>query len=103
MPAARDVAEELVKIGYDRLSRRISLKRYADATGTDLAVQTDYGYDFADRLTSMSHGNGWSISYEMAYDVAGRLTSYVTSAMAAPATCTTPTANSSPRPRQPGG
>jgi YD repeat-containing protein len=51
--------------------------RYADASGTTLVGSTAYGYDGANRLTSISHTKGATTlaSYALAYDAADRVTS----------------------------
>ena len=75
------VAEKRVDFSYDAedKSQFTSIDRYADLAGTELVATSTYGYDNADRLTSLDHVDGTSTSlagYGLSYDAGNRLTGF---------------------------
>ena len=54
------VADERIDFAYDAENKLhfTSIMRYADLAGTDLVANTQFGYDMADRLTSITHNDG---------------------------------------------
>ncbi|RCS50455.1 hypothetical protein DTL42_11260 [Bremerella cremea] len=56
-----------------------SISRYADLAGTELVATSTYGYDAADRLTSLTHADSSSSTlagYTWGYDEGNRLTDF---------------------------
>ncbi|WP_233198707.1 MULTISPECIES: RHS repeat-associated core domain-containing protein [Pirellulaceae] len=75
------VTEKRVDFAYDAEDKGqfTSITRYADLTGTELVATSTYGYDAADRLTSLTHADGGSSTlagYTWAYDEGNRLTAF---------------------------
>jgi len=80
-PGGRAVAPKRVDLAYDAAGQLTSLVRYADLAGTQLVAESDFGYDQAGRLISLSHFRGQSsfVDYGWSFDAAGRMTQYVNS------------------------
>ncbi|RCS55781.1 hypothetical protein DTL42_01370 [Bremerella cremea] len=56
-----------------------SISRYADLAGTELVATSTYGYDAADRITSLTHADSGSSTlagYTWGYDEGNRLTDF---------------------------
>lgn len=71
------VAEKRVDLAYNRLGQLASIDRFADASGTDFVVGTEYVYDELNRLTELRHQNRSEelAFYEFTYDTDSRITS----------------------------
>jgi YD repeat-containing protein len=68
---------ERVDFGYDVALRMTTLTRYADLAGTQTAMQSVYGWDSADRMTTITDKNSGGtqvVSYGYSYDAANRVT-----------------------------
>ncbi len=76
------VAAKRADFAYDELGQMTQASRYADASGTTLVASSAYGYDGANRLTSVSHTKGATTlaSYALAYDAANRVTTKASAA-----------------------
>ncbi|MCA9980861.1 MAG: hypothetical protein KDD89_08510, partial [Anaerolineales bacterium] len=74
------VAEKRIEMGYDSASRLTQLTRFADVAGAQQVVNTAYGYDAENKLTSISHqpSGGPALNYGYSYDTADRLTQMTT-------------------------
>ncbi|WP_186767770.1 choice-of-anchor D domain-containing protein [Blastopirellula retiformator] len=75
------VAEKRVDFTYDADDKYqfTSITRYADLAGTDTIATSTYGYDFADRLTSLTYvdsGSSTLAGYTWSYDSANRVTGF---------------------------
>ncbi|MEW4566205.1 RHS repeat-associated core domain-containing protein [Bremerella sp. JC770] len=75
------VAEKRVDFAYDSEDKGqfTSITRYADLAGTELVATSTYGYDKADRITSLDHEDGSSSTlagYTWSYDEGNRLTAF---------------------------
>ncbi|PQO40656.1 hypothetical protein C5Y97_05375 [Blastopirellula marina] len=75
------VAEKRVNFSYDAEDKYqfTSISRYADLAGTELVATSTYGYDAADRLTSLTHADSSSSTlagYTWGYDEGNRLTDF---------------------------
>lgn len=70
-------ASKLVNYAYNALGQVTSIERYTDLAGTNAAPETVFGYDEANRLTSLMHGQGSTTiaAYTWGYDDNGRITS----------------------------
>jgi RHS repeat-associated protein len=79
------VAEKRADFSYDDSGAFTQISRYADAAGTELALNTFYAYDDAGRLTQLTHtmdtsapSSGWGTNplagYQFTYDAASRIT-----------------------------
>jgi len=76
------VAEKRVDFDYDLefKNRFAAITRYADLAGTETVAISNYGYDFAGRLTAIGHRDGASVllaGYGLSYDQANRLTEFL--------------------------
>ncbi|WP_164102594.1 RHS repeat-associated core domain-containing protein [Candidatus Laterigemmans baculatus] len=76
------VAEKRVDYTYstDEVMQYSAVTRYADLAGTQLVATSTYGYDAADRLTSLTHTGPSSATlagYSWGYDEADRLTEFL--------------------------
>ena len=72
-----NVSAKRVDDAFDAAGRLGTVKRFADTTGTLLVTMADYGFDDADRLTSLAHTGelGQSLAgYTWKYDALNRLT-----------------------------
>lgn len=75
------VAEKRADFSYDAEDKGqfTSVTRYADLAGSELVATSSYGYDAADRLTSLAHGDSSSSTlagYTWGYDEGNRLTDF---------------------------
>lgn len=75
------IAEKRVDFAYDAEDKGqfTSITRYADLAGTELVATSTYGYDDADRITSLDHDDSSSSTlagYTWAYDEGNRLTAF---------------------------
>jgi len=75
------VAEKRVDFTYDAQDKHqfTAINRYADLAGLDRVAHSQYTYDDADRLTSLTHEDGSSTQlsgYTYSYDEANRLTDF---------------------------
>ncbi|WP_153559381.1 RHS repeat-associated core domain-containing protein [Roseimaritima sediminicola] len=82
------VAEKRVDFAYDAEDKQqfTSITRYADLAGSDTVAISTYGYDDADRLTSLTHvdGNSGTLAgYTWHYDEGNRLTDFTVSGYSA--------------------
>ncbi|RCS44662.1 hypothetical protein DTL42_17215 [Bremerella cremea] len=75
------VAEKRASFSYDAEDKGqfTSISRYADLAGTELVATSTYGYDAADRITSLTHADSSSSTlagYTWGYDEGNRLTDF---------------------------
>jgi RHS repeat-associated protein len=82
------VADRRVDLTYDAASQAATLTRFADLSGNQLVAATDYLFDQAGRLTSMTHGRqlplppgegggeGVFADYDWTFDEANRMTRF---------------------------
>ncbi|RCS55778.1 choice-of-anchor D domain [Bremerella cremea] len=75
------VAEKRANFSYDAEDtyQFTSISRYADLAGTELVATSTYGYDAADRITSLTHADSSSSTlagYTWSYDEGNRLTDF---------------------------
>lgn len=66
-----------VIISYNGLGQKTNVKRYQSTGTTSLVATTDFGYDTANRLSSLTHKQGTTTlsGYTYSYDSVSRLTS----------------------------
>ncbi len=71
------VGDKHVTIGYNGLGQRTSLSRYESLTTSSFVGTTNWGYDSANRLSTLDHIRGGTTfaSYAYSYDGMSRLTS----------------------------
>ncbi|WP_158265599.1 RHS repeat-associated core domain-containing protein [Blastopirellula marina] len=75
------VAEKRANFSYDAEDKGqfTSISRYADLAGSELVATSTYGYDAADRITSLTHADSSSSTlagYTWGYDEGNRLTDF---------------------------
>ncbi len=79
---AHAVADKRINLSYNGLGQLTFVSRYQNTSGSGPALRSIYGYDNANRLTSLTHrnletGGGFTnlATYGMAWDAMDRLTS----------------------------
>jgi RHS repeat-associated protein len=77
-PNAATVPEKRVDFQYNALGQRTAVTRYKNVAGTFQVARSAYGYDSANRLTSLTHQRGASTvaSYAYEYDANDRITQF---------------------------
>jgi RHS repeat-associated protein len=72
------VSDKRVDFAYNALGQWSSITRYASLSTAELVAMTSYGYDLANRLTSIAHQDNTPATfagYDYTYDAANRITS----------------------------
>lgn len=72
------VAEKRVDFSYDAASQMTGSTRYSDLAGTQVVADSDYDFDLAGRLTSLTHSHDATTlaAYAWSYDAANRITQF---------------------------
>ncbi len=71
------LANKRVDLSYNPLGQFVTINRFANLSGTQSVIRSDYSYDTLNRLTSLTHKHGTAnvASYGFKYDVSSRITS----------------------------
>jgi RHS repeat-associated protein len=73
------VAPKRVKFDYDATDRWDVITRYADLAGTQVVAMSQYTFDFAGRITDLTHAKGVTTlaDYDWDWDEGSRITQFV--------------------------
>jgi RHS repeat-associated protein len=75
------ISSKRIDFAYNLNDQFTTITRYADLAATQVAVQSTYTYDLANRLTGITHSQGTTLaSYTYQFDNAGRISQATSSA-----------------------